>query len=76
MAKRKENRRRPCGLDRIDKKCDRILSEVVILRHLISRQTQLDALIDKMHRSARKMRMQAERERALITEMSHSFRQG
>lgn len=73
MAKRKEKKRRPSRLDRIERKCDRILSELLILRHQVSRHSDIDSVIDKMHRSARKMRMQAERECELTKRMLHSF---
>lgn len=73
MIKRKDNKRRSSGFDRIERKCDRILSELIILRQQIGRHRDIDAAIDKMHRSARYMRMQAERDRDLLRRMSHSF---
>lgn len=72
MAKRKERKRRPSRLDRIERKCDRILSELIILRHQL-RHSDIDNVIDSMHRSARRMRLQAERECELTKGASHSF---
>lgn len=73
MAKRKENKHRPSRLDRIEIKCDRILSELLILRHQVCRHSDIDSVIDKLHRSARKMRMQVEQERESARRMLHSF---
>ena len=73
MKKRKEKCRRQSRLGRIERKCDRILSELLILRHCISRHSDIDSVIDKLHRSARKIRFEAEREREITRRMLHSF---
>lgn len=73
MAKRKEIKRCPSRIDRIERKCDRILSVLIILSQRLSRTHEIDTAIDKMHRVARNMRMQAERERTLTRRMFHSF---
>lgn len=72
MAKYKEKKRRQTRIDRIERKCDRILSELLILRHQVNRYSDIDSVIDKMHRSARKMRLQAENEREAARRMLHS----
>ena len=56
--------------DRIERKCDRILSELLIIRHMLSkRPSDVDAAIERMHRAARKMRAQCEKEREIAREM-------
>ncbi len=49
-------------LDRVEKKCDRILSELLILRHYLSSRPDIDITIEKLHTAARQMRNQCERE--------------
>lgn len=61
MTKRKKNgRRRPSRLDRIERKIDRILTEIILIRQRDSHP--LDEAIERMHRVARMMRAQCERE--------------
>lgn len=66
----KPNRHRPSALWRIERKCDRILSELLILRHRLTRP-DIDTAIDALHRSARIIRQQSERERDLVRGMFH-----
>ena len=73
MAKRKGNKRYPSRLDRIERKCDRILSELIILRQRLSRKPDIDTTIDSLHRSARNMRMLAEREREITRRIYHAL---
>lgn len=57
------NKRRPSRLDKIELKCDRILSELLIMRQRHSqRPDDMDVAIERLHRAARKMRMLCERE--------------
>lgn len=64
MKRRRNTRRRMSRLDRIERKCDRILSELLILRHKsVSGLTDLDAAIERMHVAARRMRAACETER-------------
>lgn len=71
MAKRKQfEKRRPSRLDRLESKCDRILSELLILRHTIAnRPSDIDLAIERMHSAAKRMRVQCERERAAARDM-------
>lgn len=65
-----KNKRRHIKLDRIERKCDRILSELLIIRQrLTKRPDELDTAIDRMHDVARKMRAQCEREREIARHM-------
>ena len=73
MTKRIDHKRRPSRLDRIERKCDRILSELLILRQRLARTPDIDNAIDRLHRSARQMRRQAERDRDLARAMFHSY---
>lgn len=59
-------------LDRIERKCDRILSELIIIRRQRVTHSDIDSVIDNLHQSARAMRMQAERERENIRRMFNS----
>ncbi len=71
MAKRKYyEKRRPTRLERVESKCDRILSELLILRHsLVNRPSDIDVAIERMHNAAKRMRVQCERERATARDM-------
>lgn len=69
MTKRIQNKRRPSRLDCIERKCDRILSELLILRQQISNRPNLDNAIDRLHRAARNMRTECERERDAVRRM-------
>lgn len=55
--------RRPSKIARIERKCDRILSELLVIRHQLSRRNDVDASIERMHAAARRMREQCEIER-------------
>lgn len=58
----RNNYRYGSRLNRIERKCDRILSELSALRHRLSHQPDIDSIIDRLHRSAREMRRQCEKE--------------
>lgn len=63
MSKPKERkRRRVSRIDRIERKCDRILSELILLRHRQSATDDMDTVIDRMHHAARRMLWQCENE--------------
>ena len=62
---------RQSRIERLEKKCDRILSELIILRHALTRNHSGDA-IEQMHRQALKLRRQCERERQLVFKMFNS----
>lgn len=73
MTKRNQNyKRRPSRLDRIERKCDRILSELLIIRQQLNRRPDMDTAIDRLHRTARRLRHQCERERDYTREMFNS----
>ena len=60
------NRRTKKRIDRIEKKCDRILTELLMLRRQLSRP-DIDTAIERLHEAALKMRKQSYegRDRAL-----------
>lgn len=63
MIKRKKERRRPSRLDRIERKVDRVLAEVLTLKHrAVASDRAVDNVLDRMHGLARRMRMQCEKE--------------
>lgn len=73
MTKRKQNfKRRPSRLDRIERKCDRILSELLIIRQQLNRRPDMDTAIERLHRAARNMRDQCEHERDFTRRMFNS----
>ena len=59
-------------LDRIERKCDRILSELLISRCQSHKSADVDILIDQLHGAARKLRMQCELERDNARKMLNS----
>ena len=64
--------RRPSRLKRIERKCDRILSELLIIRQQLKNRPELDIAIDRLHHAARRMKDQCERERVAIARLLHS----
>ena len=73
MSKPKEmKRRRVSRLGRIESKCDRILSELIMLRQrLSSKSDEMDAVIDRMHSAAKRLRRQCESEYATCMRPFH-----
>ena len=60
----KRNNYHRSQLDRIESKIDRLLSELLIIRHgLIKKDNTLDAVIERMHAAAKRLRHQSEVER-------------
>lgn len=74
MNNRKNNKGgRASRLDRIERKCDRILSELASIRRRISpRHDDIDTAIDRMHRNARRMREQSIRDAQILRRVFHS----
>lgn len=63
MTRPKDKKRRITSrIERIERKCDRILSELLIIRQAICRPRELDRAIDRMHKAAKRMRRQCEQE--------------
>lgn len=59
--RRKSKTRKPSRLDRIERKCDIILSELAIIRKNVgSRYRSVDDAIDRMHKVSRRMMAEAE----------------
>lgn len=67
-----KNRHRSHRIERIERKCDRILSELLILRRHLIHRPDMDAVIDRLHHAARVMRAQCERERDIARKMFNS----
>lgn len=67
-----KNRHRSHKIERIERKCDRILSELLILRRHLIHRPDMDAAIDRLHHAARVMRAQCERERDIARKMFNS----
>lgn len=71
--RRKNKTHKPSRLDRIERKCDIILSELTIIRKsLKARPHSVDGAIDRMHRTARRMRTEAERDTRLLRKVFQS----
>lgn len=58
--------------ERIEAKCDRIISELLVLRQYFNRRLPIDADIERIHNTALKLREQCERERNNALQMFHS----
>jgi hypothetical protein len=54
-------------LDRIERKCDKILSELLIIRH--SQSKDVDVLIERMRSQASEMRRQCKEENQALKRM-------
>lgn len=62
-AKPRKNSR----LGRVERKCDIILSELAAIRNCVfSNSHSIDDVIDRMHRNARQMRAEAEKDARLL----------
>lgn len=71
-CKDKSRRRMMSMLCRIERKCDGIIAELRELRQCHSnRESVFDETIDRMHRNARRMRVAASRDAALIRKLFH-----
>lgn len=65
--------RKASRLDRIEKKCDLILSELASIRKAaIKHPRSIDDTIERMHLTARRLRQQADREAQLLSKAFHS----
>ena len=67
-------RRKPAGirsnLNRIERKCDLILSQILIAnRSRNNRNAEVDSLLDRLHSTARRLREQSEEERERVMRM-------
>lgn len=75
MNKRHQAKRSQSRLACVERKCDRILAELLILRQQLSRRpNDIDAAIDRLHNQARLMRQQCENERLAVRKMLLSER--
>ncbi|ROT10443.1 hypothetical protein ED388_04800 [Muribaculaceae bacterium Isolate-007 (NCI)] len=74
MNNRKYNNgRRQTRLDRIERKCDRIISELAVIRQQLTYRTDdIDGAIERMHRNARRMRAEAHRNARFLHKVFHS----
>ncbi len=63
MTKRKRTKKNlRADLNRIERKCDRILSELLVMRHSLACRPDMDTAIDMMHRAAGRLRRQCAKE--------------
>ncbi len=68
--KKHKNNRKYSRVERIERKCDRILRELsIIRRHLDTCKRPIDDAIELMHHNARRMRVQAEKDAQLLRKM-------
>lgn len=75
MNKRNQAKRHQSRLARVERKCDRILAELLILRQQLSRRpNDIDVAIERLHYQARKIRQQCEKERSSVRKMLLSER--
>lgn len=54
---------------RVERKCDRILAELLIIRQTLSHRHDMDAAIDQLHKVTRQMRAQDAKVRDLALKM-------
>lgn len=73
MNNRRNKNHKPSRLERVERKCDIILSELATIRkNLNTRSHSVDDAIDRMHRNARRMRAEAIREAHFLRTVFHS----
>ncbi|MBD5199395.1 MAG: hypothetical protein HDS83_03270 [Bacteroidales bacterium] len=56
-------------LERLERKCNRILSELLIIRERLSPRPDMDDAIDRLHRTASEMRARFESERDIARKL-------
>lgn len=68
MSNRKHYKNhKPSRLERVERKCDIVLSELAIIRKSLSnRSRSIDDAIERMHRNARRMRAEAEKDARIL----------
>lgn len=68
MNNRRNNKaHKPSRLERVERKCDLILSELAIIRKSLKNSSRsIDDAIDRMHYNARRMRAEAEKDAQLL----------
>lgn len=67
MNNRRNKNRKPSRLERVERKCDIILSELAIIRKSLTyRSRSLDDAIERMHENARRMRAEAEKDAQIL----------
>lgn len=65
--RRFNNGRKQTRLDRLERKCDRIISELTVIRQQLKyRVDDIDGAIERMHHHARRMRAEAERDARIL----------
>lgn len=73
MAKRNtRNKPRQSRIERLERKCDRILSELLIIRHRLASRPDMDVAIERLHLAACRMKTRFERERDEARRVFHS----
>ena len=67
---RKKRNNKLSRLERVERKCDRILAELAMLRKRSAVQSHsIDDAIERMHRNARRMRAETDREAQIIRKL-------
>ena len=71
MSKRRYKSHKSSRLERIERKCDAILLELTIIRKSLNRRSRtkhdtIDDAIERMHRNARRMRDEAEKDARIL----------
>ena len=67
---RKKRNNKLSRLERVERKCDRILAELAMLRKRSAVQSRsVDDAIERMHRNARRMRAETDREAQIIRKL-------
>ena len=56
-------------LARVERKCNRILAELLIIRERLSPRPDMDEAIDRLHRTANEMRKRFESERDIARKL-------
>lgn len=74
MRRKRPYKRFHTRMARIERKCDLILSELIILRQRWSQRPDIDSLIDRLHQDGKRMRALCERERDAFRERFSSGR--
>lgn len=66
----RNRRHRASRIERVERKCDRILSELSIIRRSLNAGTSsVDEAIERMHRNARRMRAESEKGARILREL-------
>ena len=66
---RRRNKNTSSAIYRIERKCNRLLAELIVMRQQLRCRDNIDGLLNDIHKSAREMRKYARLEKEIVMMM-------